>query len=166
MLKKTLLTLVMSAGLFSLATPVSAAPIYTLRQYNVDDVLTATLNGNFLMTTVFGQDQTIDFSAFTINGTNVLHFSLTSDHGGWAYGFDVKKDGVSIDADACGTVTVIGCNNNDSATGEVFKHDTTFAVGESTATPEPASVLLTGTGFLGLWSFLKHRSRKNNSVSV
>jgi len=166
MLKKTLLTLVMSAGLFSLAAPLSASPIYTLRQYNVDDVLTSTLNGNPLLTTLFGQDQTIDFSAFTVNGTNVIHFSLTSDHGGWAYGFEVKKDGVIIDSGSCGTVTIIGCNNNDGTTGEVFTHDTTFVVGEETATPEPTSVLLTGTGFLGLWGFLKRRSRGNETLSV
>ncbi|MEP6537131.1 MAG: PEP-CTERM sorting domain-containing protein [Bryobacteraceae bacterium] len=174
MLKKTLLTLVMSAGLFSLAAPMSAAPVYTLRQFNVDDVLSAYITNSsftnqFLLTTLFGQDQTIDFTAFTANGTNTINFVLTSDHGGWAYGFEVKKDAVVLDSGSCGTIMVIGCNNNDGATGTVYTHQTTFEIGSTVPvgdTPEPASILLTGTGFLGVFTYLKRRARKNQILAV
>jgi hypothetical protein len=169
MFKKTILALVMSAGLLTLTAPLQAAPAYTLRQFNVDDVLSAYItNANFtnqlLLTTLFGQDTTIDFTAFTAPGTNTLNFVLTSDHGGWAYGFEVKQDATVIDSGSCGTITVIGCNNNDGATGTVYTHATTFDIGDGTgggAAPEPASILMTGTGFLGVWTYLKRRSRKN-----
>lgn len=174
MFKKTLLTLVMSAGLISLTAPLQAVPVYTLQQFNVDDVLSAYItNANFtdqfLLETVFGENETIDFTAFTANGTNTVNFILTSDHGGWAYGFEIKQDATVLDSGSCGTIGVIGCNDNNSETGVVFTHAFSFDIGGTDtggAVPEPASILMAGTGFLGVWIYLKRRSRKNETLSV
>jgi hypothetical protein len=165
MFKKSLLALFVLLGLVGISSQAQAS-VYTLHQFNVDDDLFAyitnsTFTNQLLLHSTFGDDQTVDFTAFTVNGPNTLNFVLTSSHGGWAYGYDVKKDGVTIDSGACGTIRVIGCNNNDGATGTVFTHQFTFDVGTVTGgtAPEPASVLLTGMGFVGLAAFLKRKTR-------
>ncbi len=120
-----------------------AVPVYTLRLFNVDDVLTASItnssftNSQFLSANFNVDTGFFDLSSLVRPGTNTINLSLYNDHGGWTYGYDFKKDGQGV-----------------------FVHAITFspdAVGGSA--PEPASILLTGMGFVGLAAFLKRKTR-------
>src|SRR3954469_4610778 len=122
-MKNILMKLVLSVGLISAAAPMYAAPVYTLRLFNVDDVLTAYItNSNFTHTQFLSANFNVDtgffdLSSFVRPGSNTLDLSLYNDHGGWTYGYDFRKDGVTVQSDSCGVVTLTGCNGSDTTVG-------------------------------------------------
>jgi len=166
-MKKIIMKLVLSAGLISVAAPLFASPVYTLRLFNVDDQLTAFITNSSFTNTQFLQANFnvdtgfFDLSSFVRAGANAINLNLLNDHGGWTYGYDFRKDGVTVESDVCGVVTLTGCNGSDTTVGpSVFTHQINFSPDVVTGeTPEPASILLSGIGFLALGALLKRRPR-------
>src|SRR2546428_9118534 len=123
-MKNILMKVVLSVGLLSAAAPMYAAPVYTLRLFNVDDVLTASItNSSFTNSQFLSANFNVDTGFFNLSslvrsGTNTINLSLYNDHGGWTYGYDFKKDGVTVESDSCGVVTLTGCNGSDTTVGQ------------------------------------------------
>jgi len=157
-------------GLIAIVSPLSAAPVFTLSLFNVDDILHATItnsaftNVEFLVANM--SDASTDFSSFVRSGTNTLGLRLESDHGGYTYGYDFKIDGVTADSGSCGTKGVVGCNNNDPTVGTaVFTHSFTFqgdgtSGGGGSATPEPSAAMLSAFGLVPVAILLRRKRSK------
>lgn len=165
-MKRMFLKLMLSVGLISAAAPMYAAPVYTLRLFNVDDVLTAYIsnstftNSQFLQANFNTDTGFFDLSSLVRSGSNTINLSLYNDHGGWTYGYDFKKDGATVETDVCGVVTLTGCHNDRTIGQGVFTHAIVFSPDVATTgqTPEPSSIVLAGMGFLALSVFLRRKT--------
>jgi hypothetical protein len=168
-MNKTILgkLLLSTIGLVGIAGPLSAAPVFTLGLFNIDDTMRATITNSAFTSTEFLSVTTpntalFDFSSFVRAGSNTVHLALENTHGGWTYGYEFKINGVVADAGSCGTFSVVGCKNNDSTVGlAVFTHDFSFQGDGSTTVgaPEPSALLLTAFGLFPIAAFLRKKAR-------
>jgi hypothetical protein len=116
-----------------------AASIYSLRLYNTDDTLQAFITNaayvdQLMLSNPYDNDTGfVDVSSYVTAGKNTIELRLANSVGGYTYGYDLLKDGTSIDADTCGTVNSMGCNSNDNAPGTVFVHTLTFGLSPAQA---------------------------------
>jgi len=153
-ISKLLYTIVISC----FACQLQGAPIYTLRFFNTDDVMSGFItNSSYtsqpILTGIFNTDTgDFDFTSYVTAGGNSIALQLLNDHGGWTYGYEFKIDGVIQAQDVCGVVTQTGCILGDFTVGPaVFTTSIVFeGPGGAVATPEPASTLLGGFGILAL----------------
>lgn len=149
-----------AAFLFTTATfcgPCFASPVYDLRLYNVDDVLSAyIINANYsnqliLQELFLGDTGYVNISSYIAPGANDIFLQLYNGPQGWTYGYDFTINGTTFDSGACGTINIFGCNNNEYVSGYVWSQDILFnAVGTNTAIPEPASGSLLIGGLLDM----------------
>ena len=109
-------------------TPTPAPVVWTLELFNVDDQMTAAMNGKIIANVGYNGTNTITLNPSFIQGQdNRLSIQVSNAAGGWTYGFRIKKNGVVAvtksgnRAEAsCGQVGVQGCNNSGAA-GVVFR---------------------------------------------
>ena len=134
--------------------PVAAgASIYTLRLFNADDLVSAYVtNSSFdnalMLSAAFGEDTGfVDVTGFIRPGDNNVLFTDLNAAGGWSYGFDLRKDGVTLDYGMCGVAGVSSCGD-DQSVGLVFSQDPKIPNG---AVPEPAiwTMMIFGFGLIG-----------------
>lgn len=152
-----------AAGLVLTASQAYAADIFDLRFFDVDDTMTAEIS-NSLFTNVevnranFSQDNPyVDISSYVAPGANSLNIKLFNGPAGYTYGYDLRKNGVSIAMDQCGVWNTFGCDNDRYAQGLVFTRQISFDGGgmqdEATtaAVPEPSTwmMMIGGFGFIG-----------------
>jgi hypothetical protein len=113
-------------------TPTPTPPLARVRLFNIDDTITAFLNGTqVLQASSTGpnatQDTTLQPVAGLVCGDNVFEFRVTNNPGGGGYTFGVQLEvGGTLEVNrSCGTVGVQGCDGNAQTTGEVAR-DVTF----------------------------------------
>jgi hypothetical protein len=153
-ISKLLYTIAISCFAFQL----QGAPIYTLRFFNTDDVMSGFItNSSYtsqpILTGIFNTDTgNVDISSYVTAGSNTIYMQLLNDHSGWTYGYQFKIDGAIQAQDVCGVVTLTGCIFGDFTIGPaVFTQSIVFqGPGTTVATPEPSSMLLGGLGILAL----------------
>ena len=113
-------------------TPDEAPPAARVRLFNIDDTITAFLNGKqVLQASSTGPNATNDTGFQTVSGLvcgdNVFEFRVVNNPGGGGYTFGVQLevDGDLVVNRSCGTAGVQGCDGNDQTAGEVAR-DVTF----------------------------------------
>src|SRR5437868_6690151 len=97
-----------------------AAPVYTLRFFNVDDgmdgfITNATHTNTHILSAgcCGGNTGDVNITGFVTGGLNSLNIQDVNIHGGgWTIGWEFKIDGIIKDSEVCGTFGVFGCNNN------------------------------------------------------
>lgn len=95
--------------------------------FNVDDILRAKMNGVTVTEGRYGVPSTRDLTSLLLPGTNTLAFELDNTFsGGWTYGYRIWVDGVPSLTERCGQAGTIGCANNDTRLGIVYRR--TFSV--------------------------------------
>ena len=136
------------------ATEAPAATLYDLLLFNTDDYMEARISNDAvsgqLVATAFypGNAQYTDITAFVRPGTNNLRITLDNYLGGWAYGYELRADGLIIAEGQCGVVGVIGCAKNDQTTGRMLDRVISFDVPvPAAAVPEPATWAMMVLGF-------------------
>ncbi|WP_293905788.1 PEPxxWA-CTERM sorting domain-containing protein, partial [Phenylobacterium sp.] len=133
---------------------------YTLRLFNADDLVSAYVANSehpdqLMLQARLGEDTGfVDISKFIRPGLNNITFTDFNAGGVWTYGFDLKADGVTIDAGVCGVVGVSGCRDNDMTVGLVFSQDPGV---KPPAVPEPTTWALLVGGFGGAGAMLRRR---------
>jgi hypothetical protein len=92
-----------------------------IRIFNIDDIGRAYVNGTLLKEVAYsGDTKDIDITNKLLKGRNIFRFTLINNHGGWAYGFMVKRNEEIMWKMECGKAGYIGCNDNDQTLGLVF----------------------------------------------
>jgi hypothetical protein len=100
-----------------------------IRLSNIDDNAQAYVNGVLRLTAGYTQDTGfVDVSSSLQPGSNSLRFVLQNIGLGWTYNFEIRKDGATVFAEACGQVGVMGCMNNDGTLGTVYDKTVTVTV--------------------------------------
>jgi TonB family protein len=129
-----------------------------LRLYNVDDQLQASItnvavNSETILSASEREDTGfVDIGSRTRPGINSLSLKLTNYRGGYTYGYQLRSKSRIIDQMSCGSVGVVGCNNNDFRLGVVFTHTFSFQcadtskAGASETDTRPQSVYRVGAG--------------------
>mgnify|MGYP000246166055 CR=1 FL=1 len=95
---------------------------YYVRVFNVDDVSRVKVNGREVLSVGYYQERDIDITPYLREGQNTIELILENTGGGWTYGYELKKGGVVIWSDSCGSVGREGCNRNDQTKGIVARH--------------------------------------------
>lgn len=160
---------------FASISPAHAAALFDLRFFNVDDTMTANItNSDFsdqkILEIGFSQNNPyVDISSFVRPGSNTLAINLFNGPSGYTYGYDFRKDGVSIASGQCGIFNTFGCDNDSYAQGLVFTRNITFDGGTAQpvpeqAVPEPATwlMMLLGFGVIGC----AMRAKRNQTLRV
>lgn len=113
-------------------TPIPTPPAARVRLFNIDDTITAFLNGKQVQqASSTGPGGTQDTGLQTVDGLecgdNTFEFRVTNNPGGGGYTFGVQLeiDGKLAVNRSCGQVGVQGCDNNNTTVGEVAR-DVTF----------------------------------------
>jgi hypothetical protein len=113
-------------------TPTTTPPAARVRLFNIDDTITAFLNGKQVLqasSTGPGATQNTGFQtvAGLECGDNTFEFRVTNNPGGGGYTFGVQLeiDGTLAVNRTCGQVGVQGCDGNNTTVGEVAR-DVTF----------------------------------------
>jgi hypothetical protein len=116
-------------------TPAATPPVARVRISNIDDRITAFLNGNqVLQAQSTGPNATNDTGFQTVEGLvcgdNVFEFRVenTSPGGGYTYRVQLEVGGSLVVERACGQAGFIGCNDNDMTQGEVVRDVTIVCV--------------------------------------
>ena len=92
---------------------------YSVHLSNVDDYISVFANEKPLFTCNFLQTCNVDITPYLQTGRNTVTFEVYNRQQGYTYGIGLYEDGQAIFETACGTVNVIGCNENDNALGRV-----------------------------------------------
>jgi hypothetical protein len=143
----------MAAVAATLAPAAAGASVYTLRLFNADDLISAYVtNSSFddalMLKAGLGEDTGfVDVTEFIRPGDNNVLFTDFNAAGGWSYGFDFRKDGVTFDYGMCGVAGVSSCGN-DLSVGLVFSQDPKIPNG---AVPEATTwaMMILGFGLTG-----------------
>jgi len=114
-------------------TPVGGQPPSArVRIFNIDDTITAFLNGQQVsQASSTGPGATQDTGFQTVNGLvcgdNTFEFRATNNPGGGGYAFGVQfeVDGQLVVNRTCGQVGIQGCDDNNTTVGQVAR-DVTF----------------------------------------
>jgi hypothetical protein len=108
------------------ATSTSAASVgttgtYTIRLFNVDDTVTVYINGQQAARAGYFEDTGyLPIDAFLIPGRNEMRITVDNYIGGWTFGYEIRKNGVLVNEESCGTVGTWGCKGNDQTLGRVL----------------------------------------------
>lgn len=90
-----------------------AADRYYVRVRSCDDGGKAFVNENEVINVAYNEDSTwLDITDDLAKGPNDIKFEVTNKTGAIAYVFQVKKNNRIVFTRSCGTVNVIGCENN------------------------------------------------------
>lgn len=118
------------------STPVSS---YSVRMHNIDDVGTIFVNGAAMLSASYNNPETgwVSIEHLLQTGANTVRFQIDNHGSGWTYGFGLKQDDAVLWSDACGTRSVVGCNNNDGSTGTVYVKEIEIQIPDPTTTPQP-----------------------------
>jgi hypothetical protein len=104
--------------------PIEGYHRYYIHTYNVDDIAMVKVNGQVIATIGLKQDSgLIEITGYLLEGDNTIE--LTGENGpegGWAYGFDLKRDNSIIWSDSCGMADSLGCEYNDITRGLVYRN--------------------------------------------
>lgn len=99
----------------------AGAGTYTIRLFNVDDTVTVYINGQQAARAgYFDQTGDVPIDSFLVPGRNELRITVDNLINGWTFGYELRKNGVLINEESCGTVGVWGCKNNDVTLGRVL----------------------------------------------
>jgi hypothetical protein len=116
-------------------TPTPTPPATRVRLFNIDDTITASLNGQqVLQAASTGPGATQDTGFTTVQGLqcgdNRFDFVVNNAAGGGGYTFGVQLqvDGALVVNRSCGQVGIQGCDNNNTTVGEVARDVTFFCV--------------------------------------
>ncbi len=151
MLKYILLIIMVNMSLMPASVQAAA---YTLKLYDIDDRMTATITNRSYSNLViadytFGSDYPeLDFSAYVTSGNNVLALSLFNGPAGYTYGYDFRIDGFSYAAGQCGVWNILGCDDDRYAEGLVWSREIDFVATPKHAVPEPATMSILALGSL------------------
>lgn len=86
---------------------------YFLRVSGCDDGGRAYLNNNLIVDVGFGEDSNwLDITQDIAGGKADIKFEVINKTGAITYVFQVRKNNKMIFEQACGTVAVVGCENN------------------------------------------------------
>lgn len=150
-----------AASIATAFSTAAAASNYSLQLFQVDDDMYAYIsnsayNHQLILSRNFWDslshvDVPVDISSFVKSGDNVISFELYNGPAGYSYGYDLKKDNVSIFYEKCGNYNVYGCNFDQYGEGLVFSKSIEFTDGATSSVPEPASwlYLVAGFGLIG-----------------
>jgi hypothetical protein len=117
-------------------TPTPTPPAAQVRLFNIDDTITAFLNGKqVLKASSTGPGATQDTGFQGVNGLvcgdNRFDFIVNNaagNGGGYTYGVQLRIGGALAVNSTCGTAGAQGCNGNDTRTGDVVRDETFFCV--------------------------------------
>lgn len=157
----------LAAVMAALSGPVQAGTFVQLRLYNADDLLTAFIdNGEFshlqILQAAYAEDTGfVDISSFIRPGDNHIWFTNINYEGVWSYAYELKVNGVMVDAESCGLLGVAGCNNNDTTVGLVYEKDPKVR-----PVPEPSAWALLLSGFAGVGAVLRRRRSRSALVAA
>ena len=165
---KTARTLAFGAAML-LSSAANAANVYTLRLFQVDDLMQAYITNSYHLGTLmfektFAPDHpAVGISPFITTGLNTIDLALFNGPSGYTYGYDFQINGVSFAKDSCGTFNMGGCDNDRYGEGLVWTDKIRFNVdsnGYVSGVPEPATwaMMITGFGMAG-WMLRRNRSR-------
>jgi hypothetical protein len=141
--------------LFSLAGTAHASVIYDLKSFKVDDEMTAKItnsdfNETLILDKTFGPDYPyVDISSFVRPGSNKIDLALFNGPQGYTYGYDLRKNGVSLLSESCGIFNHGGCDNNSTATGLVWTRSLTFTVASAVPELSTWAMMIAGIGLAG-----------------
>ena len=138
---------------------------FTLTLYDIDDVMTATIFNDSLLTGeliaqqfVGRESVTYDFTHLVDSGLNRINLSLLNDSPGSGYtqGWSVLVNDESIAAFECGDFNFVGCDDSALTQGIVYTADIEFN-NVTSVVPVPAAVWLFASGLLGLMGIARKR---------
>ena len=114
----TSLAFAVLGALVSNVAPARAQNTYSLSFFNVDDVMTGTLNGTQVLQVTFNKTGSVNLTPLVAPGFNTLNIQDYNFGGGYTWGYSFLINGVQAPNTTgqpltCGTVNVFGCNNND-----------------------------------------------------
>lgn len=102
--------------------PIDGYHRYYIHVFNIDDIARVKINAQLIATMSFNNDSGwIEITKYLLEGDNTIE--LTDENGpggGWAYGFDLKRDESIIWSDSCGMAGSLGCEYDDMTTGLVY----------------------------------------------
>jgi hypothetical protein len=86
---------------------------YYLRVSSCDDGGRAYINGTMVVDVGFDEDSNwLDITQDLVKDDNKIKFEVKNKTGAITYSFQVKKNESMIYEESCGTVKVVGCENN------------------------------------------------------
>jgi len=96
---------------------------------NIDDIGECFVNGVLAKKVSGGKDSGwIDITSYLTKPSNSVYFRLTNKIKGWAYGFQIRKNGIVFWPDECGKTGSRGCKNEDRTKGVVFEKKLTVTL--------------------------------------
>lgn len=104
--------------------PIEGYHKYYIQIYNVDDIAKVKVNGQLIAAMSSGNDSGwIEITGYLSEGDNTIELTgENGNEGGWAYGFDLKRDDSMIWSDSCGMAGSVGCNYDDLTRGLVYRN--------------------------------------------
>mgnify|MGYP000975485447 CR=1 FL=1 len=117
---------------FSSNQPTRTCSSVSLRLYNVDDLLQATIsNSGFADSSVLSAGRLqdtglVDISSSFRSGTNTMTLQLANYGGGWNYGYQLRIGADTIAQDSCGAANTVGCDNSIYGFGLVWSRNITI----------------------------------------
>lgn len=110
-----------AAGTNTSAASVTSTGIYTIRLFNVDDTVTVYINGQPAARAGYFEDTGhVPIDALLVPGRNEMRITVDNYISGWTFGYEIRKNGVLVNEEWCGTVGTWGCRNNDTTLGRVL----------------------------------------------
>ena len=89
---------------------------YFVRVYNVDDWGTAIVNGYTVATASYlGDSGYVNINAYLINGMNNFTFTMYNYVRTYNWGFEIRRNTVSMFSDQLGVAGIVGANNDDGS---------------------------------------------------
>jgi hypothetical protein len=104
----------------NLSTPAPAKDEqWVVRLFNHDDVLRLTVNGQTSGACTAAGECSFEVDTSLLSGANALRIDLQNANDGWAYGYEIKRDGIVWAYGSCGTAGSASCGSS-TAIGTVF----------------------------------------------
>jgi len=145
----------------------TAAPIYDLKFYKVDDVMSAYITNDsheneFMFSRPFGPDYGyVDITSYITDGLNTIRLTLWNGIFGYTYGYDFRIDGQSYASYDCGIWNSYGCDSDRYGEGIVWTEEISFFVGNQVQDVAAPSLLFLIALALGIMLSVRYHNRKN-----
>jgi fibronectin type 3 domain-containing protein len=95
---------------------------WIVRLFNSDDTAALILNGQPAGSCGGADECSVDITRWLLNGANALRIEIGNAANGWAYGYEISRDGITWAEDSCGVANSTSCQGS-IATGTVLSRD-------------------------------------------